>query len=232
MSALFEKPPSHFKDYSTSQLARDAQLNTIMDNLNDTECHADEYRQFECEIPSPHVHDMCEETNLPRTHCLLPCCSCAKQSRSEETSGRRWPYIPIPKRVRKHRRSDSEIMVRLTDSEFEGAPDGRTVLVKTAPDDEIDTLILPAAIDTFGSSPSTFFSTSRSRRPSLTGSLSYPALMAQEMQIRASAKKYFDELGNDGANMAEQKGKEALRRMLWGKEILEMFPVECVRDFG
>jgi hypothetical protein len=101
-----------------------------------------------------------------------------------------------------------------------------------APDDDMDALILPAAIDAFGSSPSTFFSTSLSSSPSPTRSISYSALMAQEIQRRANAKIALDEFGNDDEKIAEQKGKEALRRMLWGKEISDMFPVECVRDFG
>jgi hypothetical protein len=101
-----------------------------------------------------------------------------------------------------------------------------------APDDDMDALILPAAIDAFGSSPSTFFSTSLSSSPSSTGSISYSAFMAREMRMRANARKVLHELGNDDGKVAEQKGKEALRRMLWGKEVSEMFPVECARDFG
>jgi hypothetical protein len=95
----------------------------------------------------------------------------------------------------------------------------------------MDALILPAAIDAFGSSPASFFSSSLSRSLGPTASLSYSVLMAQEMQRRANAKKRLDEFDNDNAKMAEEKGKEALRRMLWGKEISDLFPVECARDF-
>jgi hypothetical protein len=144
----------NFKDRSSSRPTRGAETNlklshfiqnAITDNLDDIECHADEWvlptpsstmlsqsrcsftdRQFECKLPSPLIHDMCEETHLPTTHCLLPY-SC-KRRHSEEMSGGRSPYIPI--RIRRHRRTDSEIMIRLTDSEFEFAPDS-TVLVKT-----------------------------------------------------------------------------------------------------
>ena len=118
--------------------------NIITDNLSDIECHAGEwtlptssstdFSQSRCssagrQTPSPLIHDKCKGAHLPTTHCLLLCCSCSKRSCSEETSGGRSPYIPIPKRIRKHRRTDSNIMIRLTDSEFEFAPDG-TVLIK------------------------------------------------------------------------------------------------------
>jgi hypothetical protein len=93
-------------------------------------------------------------------------------------------------------------------------------------------LLLPAAIDTFGSLPSSFFSSPPSRGPNITGSFSYAALIAQEIQKRADAKKRLDELGDDEKIKASEKGQEALRRMLWGIEISNMFPVECVRDFG
>ena len=100
------------------------------------------------------------------------------------------------------------------------------------PDEEVDALILPAAIDAFGSSPSSFFSTPLSNSPSPTSSLSYSALIEQEIQRRADAKKRISDLDNDEEKFSSEKGKEALRRMLWGKEISDSFPVECVRDFG
>jgi hypothetical protein len=96
----------------------------------------------------------------------------------------------------------------------------------------MDALILAAAIDKFGSSPASFFSSPPSNSHSPTGSDSYRALIAQEMQARTNAKKRLDELDNHDPKIAEEKGKEALRRMLWGKEILDLFPGECARDFG
>jgi hypothetical protein len=39
-------------------------------------------------------------------------------------------------------------------------------------------------------------------------------------------------LDNDDANIASERGKEALRRLLWAKEITEKFPDECVKDFS
>jgi hypothetical protein len=119
--------------------------NAITDNLDDIECHADEWilpslspttssrsgrtsthSQFECTAPSPLIHDICEEKDLPTTICRLSCCF--KHSRSEDKNGGGSPYIPIPKRLRRHRRTDSEIMIRLTDSEFELASDGTAVI--------------------------------------------------------------------------------------------------------
>jgi hypothetical protein len=95
----------------------------------------------------------------------------------------------------------------------------------------MDALILPAAVDAFGSRPAAFFS-------SFTGSSgteqpeSYSALISKEMQVRNDAKKRLEELNKDNAKFAEQKGQEALRRMLWGKDISDLYPVECARDFG
>lgn len=144
-----------FKDHSTTP-PRAAALNlklshhiqnAIPDELDGIECHADEWMlptlnptvlsqlgrssvdcQFECKLPSPLIHDISEEIHLPRSQYLQP--DHSKLRHREETNGGGPPSIPIPKRIRRHRRTDSEIMVRLTDSEFELGPSG-TVLVKT-----------------------------------------------------------------------------------------------------
>lgn len=99
-------------------------------------------------------------------------------------------------------------------------------------DDEMDASLLPAMIEALGTSPSSLFSSSSSSSPRPKGYYSYSALIAQEIQRRANAKKRLEELDNEDAEIASERGKEALRRLLWGKEITDMFLAECVRDFG
>jgi hypothetical protein len=120
----------------------------ITNGIDDTECHADEWvlptpvhpeffyqsrarpieHPFECKAPSPLMHDMSEEYPTPTADCL-PCSSTSSKpiDREGETV-RRSSSIPIPKRIRSHRRTESEIMIRLTDSEFGLAPDGRAFI--------------------------------------------------------------------------------------------------------
>jgi hypothetical protein len=87
--------------------------------------------------------------------------------------------------------------------------------------------------DKLDSSSSTSFSSST------TGSLNsatpqrYASLIEQEINDRVKANKRLEELDdNDDAEIASEKGKEALRRLLWAKEIAELFPEECTRDFA
>jgi hypothetical protein len=114
--------------------------NLLTDDLSDIDCHAREWvlpspdstmstqsrrssaeHEFECRIPSPLIHNISEE-DPPDANCSLPCC--ATRSRSQESIEGGSPSIPIPKRVQHHRRVDSEVMRKLTDSELNLAPDG------------------------------------------------------------------------------------------------------------
>jgi hypothetical protein len=95
----------------------------------------------------------------------------------------------------------------------------------------MDALILPAAIDAFGFKPAAFFASSTCGH-SAKRSESYTELILKEIQKRHDASKPLQELDNNDERIAEQKGSEALRRMLWGKEISDLYPVECARDFG
>lgn len=92
-------------------------------------------------------------------------------------------------------------------------------------------MILPAAIDAFGSKPAAFFSSSTCCH-STERSESYPGLILKEIRRRRDARKRLENLDTNDEKLAEQKGREALRRMLWGKEISDLYPVECARDFG
>jgi hypothetical protein len=112
----------------------------LTDNLSSIECHAEDWElpiprstvsseprcpyidhRFECRFPSPLIHPLDEETNVPAVPCLLPCCA---HSHSPDNVKERPLPIPIPKRVRCHRRVSSEIMTPLKDYEFDAAQDG------------------------------------------------------------------------------------------------------------
>jgi hypothetical protein len=120
----------------------------VANSFDDIECHADAWvlptplhedffsqsrrrfmeHQFECKSPSPLMHDMSEGFQTPYTDSLSSSNPSPKRSNGEGRRVERSSSIPIPKRSRKHRRTDSEIMIRLTDSEFEIGPDGRVLL--------------------------------------------------------------------------------------------------------
>lgn len=119
------------------------------DGIDDTECHADEWvlptpihpdffsqsrtrsieHQFECKSPSPLMHDMTEDYPPPTNATgYLPSSSSSSDQINRGGTIVRSSSIPIPKRIRRHRRTESEIMIRLTDSEFGLAQDGRAFI--------------------------------------------------------------------------------------------------------
>lgn len=95
----------------------------------------------------------------------------------------------------------------------------------------MDALVLPAAVDAFGSRPVEFFSSS-AYCPGREASESYSTLISKEIQARTDAKKRIESINHNDTKFAAQKSREALRRMLWGREISDLYPVECARDFG
>ena len=50
--------------------------------------------------------------------------------------------------------------------------------------------------------------------------------------MRNEAKEHLDHLKSDEPEFSLLKGKEALRRLKWAKEMADIFPEECERDFN
>lgn len=76
----------------------------------------------------------------------------------------------------------------------------------------------------FSSSPSSWSSPARRH--------SYSTFISKEIQMRDKAKERLDRLKRDERECSLLKGKEALRRLKWAKEMADMFPQECERDFA
>jgi hypothetical protein len=146
--------PYKCKDYSNyqhksvhpSSILSHTMQDIHTDKLSDIECHADEWElpspestvtshpscsyadhRFECRSPSPLIHPV-DEKVYAVNHCLLPCCCCRNRPSLGNTEER--PSIPIPIRVRRHRRVSNDVMRRLTSCEFRLGPDD-TVQVET-----------------------------------------------------------------------------------------------------
>ncbi|KIM97323.1 hypothetical protein OIDMADRAFT_20532 [Oidiodendron maius Zn] len=222
-------------------------IRNFLEDKLDVECHADEWvllspdsaafpqpklasrsdQQFTCRFPSPLIHSMDEEPEA-----LLS--SEAKRRCIESLDGG-LPHIPIPRRVQQHRRSNSEIIRNLTGSNIALAQvgdvwtcrttwAGRNDLDVSNPRPVKDGALPASSAALFSSSPSSWSSPARSH--------SYSTFISKEIQMRDKVKERLDHLKRDEEGSSLLKGNEALRRLKWAKEMADMFPEECDRDFA
>jgi hypothetical protein len=89
----------------------------------------------------------------------------------------------------------------------------------------------PARDEARPASSLALLSSSPWRHPTPARRHSYPAFITKEIQTRDRAKKRLDLLKKDEPESELLRGKETLRRLEWAKEIADIFPMECERDF-